>query len=64
VKAALRLVRHYNGGVTLAQLLGSARLMRLANEEMTAYYHQVGEAEADDAFEAHAGGFFASQGIL
>jgi hypothetical protein len=62
VKAALRLVRFYGGGVSLRDLLGSPRLMRLADDEMREEISSTitanEELAGDIAFAQHAGQFF------
>lgn len=58
MKAALRMVRFYNGGVSLHDLLASARLMRLADQGMASAAaveaHTQREASLDADFYAHA----------
>lgn len=68
MKAALRLVRFYGGGVGLSELLASSRLMRLAEQTMReeiAGAAAVSSDLADDmAFLQNATAFFAEKGAL
>jgi hypothetical protein len=63
MKRALRLVHFYGGGVTLGELLGSSRLMRLAAEIQQESLDAWQEAAADAAFDANATGFFSEHGL-
>jgi hypothetical protein len=67
MKRALRLVRFYGGGVSLGELLGSSRLMRVASEvqeeELAAFDAARQEQAGDAAFAANVGGFFAEHGL-
>lgn len=59
---ALRIVRHFNGGVSLHDVLSSSRLMQRAKREMRreieARSAQIETDAADWAFESHAARFF------
>lgn len=61
--AALRIVRYFNGGVTLSEVLSSARLMQIATREMRreqeALAIQTERDSQDWAFANHAAAFFA-----
>lgn len=61
MKAALRLVRGYGGGITLRDLLSSPSLMRLAGEvlldEAAARANARREAVLDASFDANAAEF-------